>query len=76
MKQLTEIMRQVEMPNDILKLVEGGIDLVLSGRETFRGYRRLGTDNIAQRDERIKALLEDSIFREDAKKAFIHQMEM
>ena len=37
MKQFTELMRQIEMPNDILKLLEGGIDLVLSRGETFRG---------------------------------------
>ena len=36
MKQFTELMRQVEMPNDILKLLEGGIDVVLSGGETYR----------------------------------------
>ena len=30
MKQFTELMRQVEIPNDILKLLEGGIDVVLS----------------------------------------------
>ena len=54
MKKITELMRQVEMLNDILKLLEGGIDLVLSaGGETFRGKRWQSTDNIAQRDEQI-----------------------
>ena len=36
-KQFTDLMQQVEMPNDILKLLEGRIDLVLSGREAFSG---------------------------------------
>ena len=75
MKQFTELMRQVEMPKNILKLLEGGIDLVLSGRETFRGERWHITDNIAQKDERITALLEDPSFKEDGKEAFIQQME-
>ena len=39
MKQFTELIRQIEMPNGILKLLEGGIDLVLSGGETFRGEK-------------------------------------
>ena len=64
------------MPNDILKLLEGGIDLFLSGRETFRGESWYDTDNITQNDERITALMEDPSFREDAKEAFIQQMEM
>ena len=75
-KQFTELMRQVEMPNDILKLLEGGIDVVLSGGETYRGENWHDNDNIAQNDERIKTLLEDTSFREDAKEAFIQQMEM
>ena len=64
------------MPNDILKLLEGGVDLVLSGRDTFRGESWYVTDNIAQNHERIAALMEDTCFREDAKEAFIRQMEM
>ena len=72
----TELMRQVEMPNDVLKLLEGGIDLVLSGGEIFRGESWYDTDNIAKNDERIKTLLEDTSFREDAKVAFIQQTEM
>ena len=59
------------MLNDILKLLEGGIDLVLSGREIFRGQRWHDTDNIAQNDERIKAMLKEPSFREDAKEVFI-----
>ena len=51
MKQFTELMRQIEMPNDILKLLEGGIDLFLSGGETFRGKKWQDTDNLAQRDK-------------------------
>ena len=39
MQSFTELIRQVEMPNDILKLLEEGIDLILLGRETFRGRR-------------------------------------
>ena len=66
-KQFVEFTRQTEMPNDILKLPEGGIDLVLSGRETFRGERWHDTDNIAQNDERITALLEEPSFRVDSK---------
>ena len=69
-------MRQVEMPNSILKLLEGGIDLVLSGGKTFRGEKWQDKDNMAQNKERIKVLLEDSSFREDVKEAFIQQMEM
>ena len=38
-KQLVELMRWTEMSNDILKLLEGGIDLVLSGGETYRGEK-------------------------------------
>ena len=33
-------------------------------------------DNLAQNDKQIKTLLEDPSFREDAKEAFIQQMEM
>ncbi len=46
LKQFTELMQQVEMPNDILKLMEGGIDLVLSGGETHRG--EIGMTRITQ----------------------------
>ena len=70
-KQFTDLLWQVEMLNDILKLLEGGIDLVLSGREIFRGQRWHDTDNIAQNDERIKAMLKEPSFREDAKGVFI-----
>ena len=42
------------MPNGIVKLLEGGIDLVLSGGETFRGEKWQDTDNIAQKDELMK----------------------
>ena len=69
-------MRQVEMPNDILKLLEGGIDVVLSGGETYRGENWHDNDNIAQNDEIITALMEAPSFREDAKGAFIQQIEM
>lgn len=62
------------MPNDILKLLEGGIDLVLLGGEAFRGKEWQDNDNLAQSDERIKALLEDASFREVAKEAFIQQI--
>ena len=41
-----------------------------------RGEKWQDTGNIAQRDERIKALLKDISFKEDAKEAFIHQMEI
>ena len=75
-KQFTELMRQVVMPNDILNLLEGGIDLVLSGRETFKGERWHDTDKIAQNDERITALLKDPSFWEDPKEVFIQQMEI
>ena len=75
-KQFTDLMRQVEMPNDTLKLLEGGIDVVLSGGETYRGEHWHDTDNIAHNDERIKTLQEDTSLREDAKEAFIQQMEM
>ena len=59
------------MPNNILNLTEGGIDLVLSGGKTFGGERWQDTDNIAQNDERIKAMLKEPSFREDAKGVFI-----
>ena len=54
MKQFTEIMRQVEILNDILKLLEDGIKVVLSGGGTYRGERWHDTDNIAHNDKRIK----------------------
>ena len=74
-KQFTELMRQVEIPNDILKLIEGGIDVVfLLGGETYRRENWHDKDNIAQNDERITALMENTGFREDAKEAFIQQM--
>ena len=76
MKQFTELMRQVEMPKDILKLLEGGIEVVLLGGETYRGKNWHDTDNIAQNDKQIKTLLEDPSFRDNAKEAFIQQMEM
>ena len=60
----------------MLKLLEGGIDLVLLRGETFKGERWHDVDNISQNDKRITALLEDPSFREDAKEAFIQQMEM
>ena len=41
MKEFTELMQQVEMPNDILKLLEGGIDIVLSGGETYELRRSI-----------------------------------
>ena len=66
----------IAVPNDILKFLEGGIDLFLSGGETFKDERRHDTDNIAQKDERITALLEDPSFREEAKEAFIQHMDM
>lgn len=69
-------MRQTEIPTDILKLLEGEIDINLYGVETYRCEMWLGNDNLAQIDERIKALLEDESFREDAKEAFIQQMEI
>ena len=47
------------MPNDILKLIEGGIDVVLSGGETYRGDNWHGKNNIAQNDKRITALMEN-----------------
>ena len=64
------------VPNDILKLMEGGIDLVLSGGETHRGENWHDENNTAQKDERITVLMENTSFREDAKEAFIQQMEM
>ena len=64
------------MPNGILKLLEGGIDLGLTGGETFRGERWQDMGSVAQKDKIIKALQEDPSFREDAKEAFIQQMEM
>ncbi len=64
------------MPNDILKLMEGGIDLVLSGGETHRGENWHDENNTAQTDKRITVLMENTSFREDAKEAFIQQMEM
>ena len=66
MKHFTELMRQVEMPNDILKLLEGRIYIVLLGRETFRGRRWHATDNISQRDEIITALMKNTSFKEGA----------
>ena len=75
-KQFTELMRQIEIPNNILKLLEGGIELVLSRGETFRGEKWQDKDNLAQSDKRIKSLLEDASFREDAKEAFIQQTEI
>ena len=50
-------MRQVEMPKGILKLLEGGIDVVLSGVETYRGENWHDKDNIAQNDDIILNLL-------------------
>ena len=64
------------MPNDILKLLEGGIDVVLSGGETYRGENWHDNDNTSQNEERITALMENTGFRDDAKEAFIQQMEM
>ena len=52
-------MQQIEMPNNILKLLDGGIDLVLSGGKMYRGKKWQVNDNLAQSDKRIKALLED-----------------
>ena len=63
------------MQNEILKLLEGGIDLVLSGGEIFRGEKWQDQDNIAQKDERFTTLMEDPSFREDTKGAFIQQIE-
>ena len=54
----------------------GGIDVVLLGGETYRSKNWHDTNNTAQNGERIKTLLEDTSFREDAKEAFIQQMEM
>ena len=76
MKQFTDFMRRIEMPNDVLKLLEGGIYLVLLGGETYRGEKWQDNDNVAQSDERIKALLGDKSFREDAKEAFIQHMDI
>ena len=64
------------MPNDILKLLEDGIDLVLLGRETFGGERPHDTVNIAHNDKRLTALMENPSFMEDAKQAFIQYVEM
>ena len=36
-KKFVEIMRKTEMPKDILKLLELGINLVIAGGETYRG---------------------------------------
>ena len=69
-------MQQTEMPNDILKLLEGGIDLVLSGGETYRGEKWYDKDNLAQSDVRMKALLEDNSIQKDVKQAFIQQLEL
>ena len=41
------------MPNIILKLLEGVIDLVLSGGETYRGEKWYDKDSLAQSDVRI-----------------------
>ena len=46
------------------------------GGETYRGENWHDENNIAQNDERITALMENTSFREDAKEAFIQQMEM
>ena len=62
------------MPNNSLKLIEGGIDFVLLEGEAYRGEKWQDNDNLAQSDKRIKALLEDESFRGDAKEAFIQQM--
>ena len=75
-KQFTELMRQIEIPNNILKLLEGGIELVLSRGETFRGEKWQDKDNLAHSDDIIKALPEDASFREGAKEAFVQQMEI
>ena len=64
------------MPNYILKLLEGGIEVVLSGGETYRGENWHDKDKITQNDARITALMENTSFREDAKEAFIQKMEM
>ena len=69
-------MGRIDMPNNIMKLLERGLDLVLLGGKTFRDEKLQDKDNLAQRDKRIKALLEDSSFREDAKETFIRQMEI
>ena len=66
----------IETPTNILKLLDGGIDLVLPRGETLRGERWQDTDDIAQKDERITALLEDPCFREVAKEAYIKHMEI
>ena len=47
MKQFTELMRQIEMHNIIFKLLEGGIDLVLLGGDTFRGDKWQDKDNLS-----------------------------
>ena len=64
------------MPNDVLALLEGGIGIVLSGGETYSGEIWHNKDNIAQNNERITALMENTGFREDAKGASIQQMEL
>ena len=40
-------MQQVEIPNNILKLLEGGIDVVMLGGETYRGENWHDNDDIA-----------------------------
>ena len=64
------------MSNNILKLLECGIDLVLLGGGAFRGKKWQDEDNLAQNDERMKAGQEDASFREDTKELFIEQMEI
>lgn len=62
-------MRQTEMPNDILKLLELGLDLVTLGGETYRCEDWNDTTNQAKTYERIKKALEDPtiMIREDGK---------
>ena len=69
-------MQQIEMPNNILKLLDGGIDLVLSGGKMYRGKKWQVNDNLAQSDKRFKSLMEDESFREDVKEVFTQQMEI
>ena len=64
------------MSNGILKLLEGQIDIVLLGGETYIGENWHDNDNMAQNRKRIIALMENTGFTEDAKEAFIQQMEM
>ena len=42
----------MEMTNDVLKLIDDRIDVVLSGGETYRGENWHDENNIAQKDAR------------------------